>query len=86
MVSRQIMKRAKQGTVTNLHLEEIREFIIPLPKYEEQILIANALTAIDNKINKEEEYLEKLETIKKGLMQDLLTGKVRVKVEGDRDE
>jgi type I restriction enzyme S subunit len=86
LVSRQIMKRAKQGTVTNLHLEEIREFIIPLPKYEEQILIANALTAIDNKINKEEEYLEKLETIKKGLMQDLLTGKVRVKVEGDRDE
>lgn len=82
LISKQIIKRAKQGTVTNLHLEEIREFIIPLPKYEEQTSIANALSSIDSKIYKEEDFLNKLQTLKMGLMQDLLTGKVRVQVEG----
>lgn len=35
-VKHQIKTRSKTGTITNLHLEEIREFLIPLPSLEEQ--------------------------------------------------
>ena len=51
---------------------------IPLPPLPEQHRIASVLSQIDEVIEKEERYKEKLERIKQGLMQDLLTGKVRV--------
>ncbi|MDI3519099.1 MAG: type restriction enzyme subunit [Caldanaerobacter sp.] len=51
---------------------------IPLPPLHEQQRIASILSQIDEVIEKEQAYKEKLERIKKGLMEDLLTGKVRV--------
>lgn len=78
IIKKQILLRSKQMTVTNLHLEEIKEFQIPLPSHSEQHRIAEILTATDTYIEKEQTYLNKLQQIKKGLMQDLLTGKVRV--------
>lgn len=74
----QIRIRAKQGTVTNLHLEEIREFEIPLPNSNEQKEIVIRASALQNKIDNEQDSLNKYKLIKKGLMQDLLTGKVEV--------
>lgn len=56
---------------------------IPIPPLEEQVMIGNILNRFDSKIDKEQKYYNKLILIKQGLMQDLLTGKVRVKVEGD---
>ena len=47
----------------------------PLPEQKE---IAEILSSVDQRIKKEKEYKEKLKSLKKGLMQDLLTGKVRV--------
>jgi type I restriction enzyme S subunit len=52
--------------------------VIPLPPLPEQQLIADVLSQVDEVIEKEIQYKEKLERIKKGLMEDLLTGKVRV--------
>ncbi len=72
---------SKTGTVTNLHLTEIRKFNIPVPPLEEQKKIANILSTVDEKIQKEEEYKARLERLKKGLMQKLLTGEVRVNVD-----
>ena len=74
----QIRIRAKQGTVTNLHLEEIREFEIPLPNSNEQKEIVIRASALQNKIDNEQDSLNKYKLIKKGLLQDLLTGKVEV--------
>jgi len=51
---------------------------IPLPPLPEQHRIASILSQIDETIEKEQKYKEKLERIKQGLMEDLLTGKVRV--------
>lgn len=51
---------------------------IALPLLSEQKKIAEILSAVDEKIQKEKEYKETLEDLKKGLMQDLLTGRVRV--------
>lgn len=51
---------------------------IPKPKLAEQQKISSIFSSIDTKIQKEKQELSKLKKIKEGLMQDLLTGKVRV--------
>jgi type I restriction enzyme S subunit len=56
----------------------IYKILIPLPPLSEQRRIAQILSQIDKTIEKEQEHKQKLERIKQGLMEDLLTGKVRV--------
>ncbi|MCF8239803.1 MAG: restriction endonuclease subunit S [Melioribacteraceae bacterium] len=51
-----------------------------LPSLKEQQKIADVLEAADNEIKVMKETLEKLKEQKKGLMQQLLSGKTRVKV------
>lgn len=80
LIKEQIRRRVKQGTVINLHLEEIREFDIIIPPSDETIKIVEHLNQLSEQIILEEKQLIKLQRIKKGLMQDLLTGRVRVKV------
>lgn len=53
---------------------------IKLPWLPEQTKIANFLTTLDDGITNLTEQLKQLQLQKKGLMQQLLTGKVRVKV------
>ena len=64
--------------VPSLSRENIKSIQIPLPPLPEQKRIASVLSQIDEAIEKEQKYKEKLERIKRGLMEDLLTGKVRV--------
>jgi type I restriction enzyme S subunit len=59
-------------------ISEYSKMFIPLPPLSEQKRIAEILSQIDQAIEKEEKYKQKLERLKKGLMEDLLTGKVRV--------
>lgn len=61
-----------------VNCSDLLNLYIPLPPLPEQHRIASILSHIDEVIEKEERYKEKLERIKQGLMQDLLTGKVRV--------
>lgn len=69
-----------QTTQKNLNKKIVSEFIISVPSsLSEQRKIAEILESIDNAIEKEQKYKEKVERIKQGLMDDLLTGKVRVK-------
>jgi len=51
---------------------------IPLPQTEEQQKIAEILSTVDKKLELEKKRREKLQRIKKGLMEELLTGKKRV--------
>jgi type I restriction enzyme S subunit len=53
---------------------------LPKPSTNEQEVISMRLLSINKKIQIENESLKKHQNIKKGLMQDLLTGKVAVKV------
>ena len=66
--------------VTNLHLEEIRELLIPLPPIQEQQELISILDLTNSYVQKGRVYKSQLEKLKKGLMQKLLTGKIRVKV------
>jgi len=62
----------------NLFQGQIKRLMLPLPSLKEQTEIASILSASDAKIEKAKSRLNKLQDMKKGLMQDLLTGKVRV--------
>jgi type I restriction enzyme S subunit len=64
--------------VPQLTAPKVAEYYIPLPPLPEQQRIAEILSQTDQTIEKEEQHKEKLQKIKQGLMQDLLTGKVRV--------
>jgi len=61
-----------------LSLYGYKNLKIPLPPLPEQQRIAAILSQIDEVIEKETQYRDKLKRLKAGLMQDLLTGKVRV--------
>jgi len=54
---------------------------ITLPPLEEQKRIAEVLSIIDKKLELQKARKEKIERVKKGLMDELLTGKKRVNVE-----
>jgi type I restriction enzyme S subunit len=75
------INRNKQiGTQGNLNTTIVNNIFIPTPKNsKEQEQIAEILTNIDNSIDQEYQKLLKLKRIKGGLMQNLLTGEVRVK-------
>lgn len=73
-------KIAIEGTRKRVALGQFKELSIPLPPLLEQKKITEILSSVDESIQKEKEKKEQLELVKKGLMQDLLTGKVRVKV------
>jgi type I restriction enzyme S subunit len=51
---------------------------VPHPPREEQDRIVERLQAVEEKISRERERKHHLQDLKHGLMQDLLTGKVRV--------
>ena len=67
------------STFPNITSKDLSNLRFTYPPLAEQRRIAEILTAADQRIEKEEAYRDKLLQLKKGLMQDLLTGKVRVK-------
>ncbi|MEJ2724833.1 MAG: restriction endonuclease subunit S [Deltaproteobacteria bacterium] len=71
--------QAPQSAQKNINLETLRPLLLPVPNPEEQLKIAEIYDRLDSRIQSEEAYHSKLKAIKKGLMQDLLTGRVRVK-------
>jgi len=62
-------------------LADFREIKIAKPELDEQRLISAKLRVAQNNINAELARVDKLQSQKLGLMQDLLTGKVPVKID-----
>lgn len=63
---------------TNLKKEEVLECPLLMPDFEEQTAIANVLQCADDELQLLKKKLEQLKVQKKGLMQQLLSGKVRI--------
>lgn len=68
------------GSKAGLNLNTIASLIVAIPKKDEQNQIASILSEIDADISYEQNHKASLETLKKSLMQVLLTGRVRVKL------
>lgn len=67
------------GNRQGLNFEHIKSFTIPIPPLPEQQKIAHILSTWDKAIEKTKQLIAQKQQLKKGLMQQLLTGKVRFK-------
>lgn len=76
---RDIMTMLAQGaTRYNLSKESFNKTLIAFPPFEEQKKIAEALSCVDDMIGALDEAIAKKRQIKEGLMQQLLTGNIRL--------
>jgi len=67
------------GIMAGLSSRIIKQILIPLPKeVEKQTRIAQILSDMDNEIQVLETQLEQYKRVKQGMMQSLLTGKIRL--------
>jgi type I restriction enzyme, S subunit len=78
LVRRQI-DAANYGSVqTQFNIREAASFVLPLPPRSEQVAVVERLSAFDVRVRDEESTLRKLRVVRLGVMEDLLTGRVRV--------
>jgi type I restriction enzyme S subunit len=75
-----MMKYARQVAVSGITGSDLMEYVLPIPPLNEQGRISSVLRSISNAIDEKKKTLQTTTALKKALMQDLLTGKVRVKV------
>jgi len=66
--------------VKGINLKDLRKMPIPKPILNESDIIAQKINSIQNIIDSLNSNLLKLQSLKTGLMQDLLSGKVRVNI------
>ena len=76
----QIMKFQAGGNREGLNFEQIRSILIPIPSLKEQKQSTMIVNAVQLLVNKLKIKLTQTHSLKKSLMQNLLKGKVRVKV------
>lgn len=77
-VKQMLPQLVEASTYPNLRLNDYLEVQIPLPPEEEQLAIANVLSDMDAEIAALERRRNKSRAIKQGMMQQLLTGRVRL--------
>jgi type I restriction enzyme S subunit len=66
-----------QTTIGHIKISELAEWEFPLPPLDEQDKIVSIINKVREKLQNEKKQKEQLQRLKKGLMQDLLTGEVR---------
>ena len=74
----QIFSNEKVGAQHNLTVADVRKLEIRLPEKTEREAIIDVLADMDDEISLLVEKLHKYEKVKKGMMEELLTGKVRL--------
>lgn len=74
----QIFSHEKVGAQHNLTVEDVRRLEIKLPEKSEREEITEIIGDFNLDIHKLEEKLSKYQKIKQGMMEELLTGKVRL--------
>lgn len=77
----QIMSFQSGATRQGLNYQQVRAIQLPCPSFEEQKKIAEIMSTIDSEIDTERREKSTLERMKQGLMDLLLTGKVRIRVD-----
>lgn len=82
IVDSQIKESSKQSTVTNLHLDKIRELLLINPPVSEQLQMIEYLDEQTKEIDKtiliEEKRIKLLNEYKQSLISEVVTGKKRV--------
>jgi len=71
-------KNINEGGLAAVNMEDFSKVTIAAPQINEQKAIASVITSMDNEISALEAKKAKYEQIKQGMMQQLLTGKIRL--------
>lgn len=79
-IQQSILDKAAGAAQLNISVSDLRNTIVQYPNFEEQQKIAIVLSTADREIELLRTKLEALKQEKKALMQQLLTGKRRVKI------
>lgn len=74
----ELRKHDNGSAQPNLAVSSVSQYLVPLPPISEQQEIIAILSSMDATIEVGQERLGQLHRVKSGLLQDLLTGKVRV--------
>lgn len=77
-VRKRLFRTQVETARANLSLSDFRKFKFVIPKKQEQIKIANAIMHYNDEIKNLKAKIDVLSKLKKSLMQNLLTGKVRI--------
>ena len=77
-IGNKVKTMGQTGTQSNLSKGIVKEFSINLPSLSEQRAIACVLSSMDNEISAIQAKKAKYESIKQGMMQQLLTGRIRL--------
>ena len=83
VAARQKARMAQGDAVVHIRSDHLAEVEFPLPPLPEQRAIAAVLTDMDTEITALERGLDKTRAIKQGMMQQLLTGTVRLPIPED---
>lgn len=76
----QLRKLGQGSSIVHIYSSSLKHLRVCLPSLNEQRKIASVLTSLGELIEDKRNKLLQTQSLKKSLMQDLLTGKVRVKV------
>lgn len=72
------LSQGTSSSMVKINAGNVKSLLIPCPDIPEQDRIIQQLSSIISNIKSEHEKMIKYQTIKSGLMQDLLSGRVRV--------
>lgn len=75
---KQFLKLEQGTTFTEIGKREVRNLLFIVPQNSERVLIVSKLDLLTNEIEQKQTKIKTLLRLKKSLMQNLLTGKVRV--------
>ena len=85
VIDQQLKESSKTSTVTNLHLDKIRELFVVKPPLSEQTQIINFLDCktqqIDELISAEQQKIDLLKEYRQSLISEAVTGKIDVRSE-----
>lgn len=77
-VQKQKSERGQGDAVVHIHADSLSEIIISMPEKNEQEAIATVIKDFNDEIEQLEKKLAKYQQIKQGMMQELLTGRIRL--------
>lgn len=73
-----MLEKAIGSTFLEISKKDLAELNIIVPRFAEQQAIAQVLSDMDSEIEQLEKKLSKYQQIKQGMMQELLTGRIRL--------
>lgn len=78
-IFKQYIEMAAGSSVQNLNKEKVAKLLVPIFDKKEQTAIASVLSSMDKEIENLNTKLEKYRNLKTAMMQQLLTGKIRLR-------